>query len=1757
MERAGPPKSLPPLRPAGKEPVWVDRPAPAELGLNRVKHLPGQLQGNKYGGLPAMISQMEGVQGKVEGMLATQKGINEAGILDAAQLDAWRQAVSQLPVSSLHGPAAFNRPSPWEPRRLSNSSHGRDPPVPAKAAPQPDSATLTPPSVGGTVNLSAKEPERAPVPPQTPPSSRTDQAAPLKGAGAPLPAPAVPRPDLSAVKVAWGATEGGRDKLQWVRQLIRFTETHPLLIVPPAGVATGGGGQGDTVTAEAELVGGAPGERGIKQQVFPAAHPSRREDVRLLGHWLTETLKHLQDNLPKEGLASCEDALQASDGEALANGALWVYSAAFDEFRRALATESRDRAELLAAMWDHCFALVQARAALSYEGVLEEVRHEMAARGEAAQAAAAAADGREVALHGEKADLRKQVDLKEAQLKSVAQRMIKAERAAALSAKEKALLEEALQREITARLAAEEQALRAQRRADAEEAAAAAAATKLAALALKKDSMVHTSVQEAPPCQDVQVDVDLVEQELQAAAAVEAELRSAMAALQRDYDTASVLTISLQEQLKDRDQRIYMLEARAVAAEERADASEKTGFDMQREIEDLRAALEDVSAELSQTAASLTASRREGAKAREDAAAAAAAAAERLAVAQAATAAAQAEAAAAQAYGGEAVAKAAESIQQVKRLQERLDVADRDLHAVQELTRAVHKQLMETECTAAFTVEDAADAEGEESPTHQILDLAHTHIEGLYLQYVETASKLNSVTAQLADCQVQRAAAEAASQEAKLERSRAVRAAEEASLATAAAVDDADALRAELADERRVAEAREALVAGLEADLKGRDTEVARLQAFVHKSELLQMERDGLKLKVEMLEERLAHATEKADATGSRAQELEAAHEEVADKVAGLEELSAQQAALIEELREGVRQKDMLAQALEDLRGQYAALQRQFKQASLDLLQARLVVKNIGDASSADSALVAAADAVDAAATPAAATAAATGDVTPPRRPVSEATPSAVGGDAQSSASSYLPAGLAHMLGGSGTRSGAAALPATMQLSAQLANAQVKIKLERQRADAAEAQVRQLQLELAVTSRGPAAAVNTPIIQDKLTGVLQEQLSMMEGRAEAALADLAMQQARADALDRHLTQARAALTAAPAAAGAAADAATAAAAAAAETAAAEAAAAAAAAEQMHARNSELQKEVHSLHARVRRLTSEREAGGGIRNEGAALVQSASRLAPQASIQRDGSALNAFPGSISAVRHGGTDAVAQPSAPGSPAIAPSGEAGGAVGSQAAARGNNGDAGAAAPRAEAGAYDTAQSGGSDMDSMMADINREVQQRTSASLRLKVGLLSYFCNNMRRRCRHEVLQRVQAEQRGAQREAELLQEAAARERALLDTLEDIMHAVPAALAALREEFVELHTCVQESEEVEAALRVEGAAVAAVAQKATARFTSRVDEGTQSALASVDGWIDFVRGLPADAAPEGLMSHSAVRTTIVRILDMRTADLAAAHDPEVAVASDSVFDSIAAYYRRQYAGDGDEVQVPELMHVDGPVARLIMSCRQYLKDPKVRLFAMFTGIVPEDFLGHEPWQFLVKALFCTRLLMDVNWRLLVRAWPTDRGAPLPVPAVMDLLANLYNAENPTQLPVTKAQVAGLLKQTKIGPAVDFDVLLLALVHEFMLGECPQQPWAAPRRITDGRLPSLTNLGGAALTRTGLSATGHHASAAAMGTMRSVSRQKSRAGSRAPSAAGGLDEAAATQRRERGAMDVYAIVSELQEVARNAMPDA
>lgn len=102
-----------------------------------------------------------------------------------------------------------------------------------------------------------------------------------------------------------------------------------------------------------------------------------------------------------------------------------------------------------------------------------------------------------------------------------------------------------------------------------------------------------------------------------------------------------------------------------------------------------------------------------------------------------------------------------------------------------------------------------------------------------------------------------------------------------------------------------------------------------------------------------------------------------------------------------------------------------------------------------------------------------------------------------------------------------------------------------------------------------------------------------------------------------------------------------------------------------------------------------------------------------------------------------------------------------------------------------------------------------------------------------------------------------------------------------------------------------------------------------------TQSTHASVDAWMDLVRNLPADPPLESLMSHSALKSTIIRIYDLRMSDIMQSSNPQELVSRDSVFDSIANYFNQQFAGDGDEVYMPELMEIDGPVARLLMSCR------------------------------------------------------------------------------------------------------------------------------------------------------------------------------------------------------------------------------
>jgi hypothetical protein len=109
----------------------------------------------------------------------------------------------------------------------------------------------------------------------------------------------------------------------------------------------------------------------------------------------------------------------------------------------------------------------------------------------------------------------------------------------------------------------------------------------------------------------------------------------------------------------------------------------------------------------------------------------------------------------------------------------------------------------------------------------------------------------------------------------------------------------------------------------------------------------------------------------------------------------------------------------------------------------------------------------------------------------------------------------------------------------------------------------------------------------------------------------------------------------------------------------------------------------------------------------------------------------------------------------------------------------------------------------------------------------------------------------------------------------------------------------------------------------------------TCRDLQACQADAANTDVWLALVRALPAQPHEAELLSPSALAHTIVSIYDARVRELAAADAFDEALAVDSVFDSVASFFSNQLAGDGRAVFMQELTEVDGPVARILMSCR------------------------------------------------------------------------------------------------------------------------------------------------------------------------------------------------------------------------------
>lgn len=211
-------------------------------------------------------------------------------------------------------------------------------------------------------------------------------------------------PAASTVRAApllaprWGATEGGRDTLGWVRHLVRYTETHPFAVTA--------GGTATAAAADERAPDVAPDSSGsgFRRTVFPSLKPDRREDAVLLAKWLEDMVAQLSTydaarlaqqvssgvgkgagsapgstfnaSAPAPDAAAAANAGSGALGGApitvmeLADGVLHVYGVAMEELRRQVSSECRERGELMATLWDHTASVLALRVGLEGEARL-------------------------------------------------------------------------------------------------------------------------------------------------------------------------------------------------------------------------------------------------------------------------------------------------------------------------------------------------------------------------------------------------------------------------------------------------------------------------------------------------------------------------------------------------------------------------------------------------------------------------------------------------------------------------------------------------------------------------------------------------------------------------------------------------------------------------------------------------------------------------------------------------------------------------------------------------------------------------------------------------------------------------------------------------------------------------------------------------------------------------------------------------------------------------------------------------------------------------------------------------------------------------------------------------------------------------------------------------------------------------------------------------------------------------------------------
>ena len=240
--------------------------------------------------------------------------------------------------------------------------------------------------------------------------------------------------------------------------------------------------------------------------------------------------------------------------------------------------------------------------------------------------------------------------------------------------------------------------------------------------------------------------------------------------------------------------------------------------------------------------------------------------------------------------------------------------------------------------------------------------------------------------------------------------------------------------------------------------------------------------------------------------------------------------------------------------------------------------------------------------------------------------------------------------------------------------------------------------------------------------------------------------------------------------------------------------------------------------------------------------------------------------------------------------------------------------------------------------------------------------------------------------------------------------------------------------------------------------------RFNTREDTSVQTNDALLEPWLQYVAQLPSDV-PSGsaFLEKRKISKTICAVYSKRLdtsmqASLVLGYYGDMR--ADTVFDAIMIAFRQIY-GNFNEAKSEK--HVKEFIRMLRHTSHD---DLKIRTFSRFCGIA-QPALGAKEFHFMMDTLDCIRRLMGVNWRTIVQQWEVGK-AGLPVPCMMDALCNIYNTNNPAQLPVVMNHLRYAITDDKLGPCVDLDTFIETIINEFEDGSCPISPVMAPRRLVD-----------------------------------------------------------------------------------------